>query len=160
MIEIICEAKCQLLRTVRTKSDAFIVLASLNLLNAVVKKKGYKDIVSYGLIKPNVVKFILQCIESDQIKFIDEVYYDIKGQCIYIRCYGIQFSFHNICIHNIDNFVHSPQNEKVDWDGVRLQPIAFELFGLAYQNLTAGEMTIDNIQNEVKRIVKEKELNV
>ncbi len=160
MTEAINEAKCQLLRTVRTKSDAFIVLASLNLLNAVVKKKEYKDVVSYGLIKPNVSKFILQCIENDQIKFVDEVYYDIKGQCIYIRCYGIQFSFHNIGIHNINDFVNSPQNKKVDWDGVRLQPIALELFELAYQNLTAGEMTIDNIQNEVKIIVKEKELNV
>ncbi len=154
MIEAINEAKCQLLRTVRTKSDAFLVLASLNLLNAEVKKKEYKNVVSYGLIKPNVSKFIQQCVESDQIRYVDEVYYNTKEQCVYIRCYGVQFSFHNVGVHNINDFVNSPQNKEVDWDGVRLQPIAFELFGLALQILDNPNIDQDHILSSMSKLTK------
>lgn len=144
MMEIVNSAKAQILRTVRTKRDAFLLLCSLNLLNAVVKKSEYKGVVGYGMIKPNVVKFILQCIDGDDIKYVDEVYYDAKGQCIYIRCYGIQFSFHNVGANSLGNFVNSANNKRVEWDGVRLQPIAFELFELGQQYMNGNDIDIQD----------------
>lgn len=154
MREVINSAKAQILEKVKTKEDAFLVLCSLNILNAVVKKKEYKDIVGYGLIKPSVKNFILQCIDGGELKYVDEVYYDTKGQCIYIRCFGIQFSFHNVGEERIgDSFINSPMNKKVEWDGVELQPIAFELFDLAL--LVTGDNTLDvgYIQNKFNEII-------
>ena len=153
MRELINSAKAHILKTVRTKKDAFLVLCSLNLLNATVKNKEYKDIVSYGLIKPSVIKFILQCIDGTKIKHVDEVYYDTKGQCIYIRCFGIQFSFHSVGANSIGDFINSPMNKKVEWDAIRLQPIAFDLFDLALQVADDKTCDIDYIQNKFKEII-------
>lgn len=125
------EAVKQIIRTVRTKNDAFLVLCSLNLLNAAVKIDEYKELIGYGLIKPAVSKFIQFCMVSSN-DLVDEVYYNAKEQCVYIRCFGIQFSFHNIDTKRISpNIVSSISNETVEWDKVRLQPIALELYILA-----------------------------
>ncbi|MFR9597349.1 MAG: hypothetical protein SNH79_07220 [Rikenellaceae bacterium] len=133
-VELINEAKRTTFRTIRSKEDAFIVLSALNLLNAAVKNKEnkeYQEIAHYGFIKPSVVKFFLQCIDKNNVKYIDEASYNAKEQCLYIRCLGIQFSFHNIDVISIDNFINSLCNKQVSWDGIRLQPIAVELYELA-----------------------------
>lgn len=67
---------------------------------------------------------------------------------MYIRCFGIQFSFHYIDIKRISpNIINSISNETVRWDGIRLQPMALELFHLA------KEVMINNISDkyEVKQ---------
>lgn len=126
------EAITQIIRTVRTKNDAFLVLCSLNLLNAAVKKDEYKGLIGYGLIKPSVSKFIQSDMVSGSNNLIDEIYYNTKERCVYIRCFGIQFSFHNIDTKRVSpNIISSISNETVKWDGIRLQPIASELFHLA-----------------------------
>ena len=153
MMEVINEAKRQVLRTVSTKKDAFLVLCSLNLLNAAIKKAEYKSELSYAFIKPSVMKFILQCIDGDEIKYVDEVYYNTIETCLYIRCFGIQFSFHGVGANNFVKFIESPSNKKVAWDGVRLQPIAFELFDLASQVAEDNTLDGDYIQNKFKEII-------
>lgn len=126
------EAITQIVRTVRTKNDAFLVLCSLNLLNAAVKMDEYKESIGYWLIKPSVSKFIQFCLEGNNKDLVDEIYYNDKERCVYIRCFGIQFSFHYIDMKRISpNIVSSILNETVKWDGVRLQPIAFKLFNLS-----------------------------
>lgn len=127
------EAIIQIIRTVRTKNDAFLVLCSLNLLNAAVKMDEYKELIGYGLIKPSVSKFIQFCLgDSNNKNLVDEIYYNAKERCVYIRCFGIQFSFHNIDMKLISsNIISTISNEAVKWDGVRLQPIALELYLLA-----------------------------
>jgi len=139
------EAIKQIIRTIRTKNDAFLVLCSLNLLNAAIKQNEYKELIGYGLIKPAVSKFIQSCM-IDGNNLVDEIYYHTKERCVYIRCFGIQFSFHNINTKQIDpDIISTISNEAVIWDKIKLQPIALELFGLAkeaLQNRIIGEFEI------------------
>ncbi|MCC8170192.1 MAG: hypothetical protein LIP00_00075 [Parabacteroides sp.] len=119
-------------KTIRTKNDAFLVLSSLNLLNAAVKKEEYKKEIGYGIIKPSVAKFIQFCIQHKELDLVDEISYESKGQCAYIRCWGVQFSFHNIGEQHLDKgFIESFRDRKIVWDGIRLQPIAKELYQFA-----------------------------
>lgn len=137
------EAITIIIRTVRTKNDAFLVLCSLNLLNAAVKKDEYKKLIGYGSIKPAVAKFVQFCIIDEESNLVEELKYNAQKQCTYIRCYGIQFSFHNVGVNRLgEDFVKSFANERVDWDGVRLQPIALELYHLAKDSkgLSANEI--------------------
>ena len=125
MRALIDEAKQYIQREVQSKNDLFIKLCSLNLLNAAIKDKDYKKELSYGYIKSCVsrlVNFLISHIENGHV---DELYYDSQQHCMYIRCYGIQFSFHNITVtKNIRAFANSEQNNFVEWDGIRLQPIS------------------------------------
>lgn len=95
----------------------------------------YKELIGYGLIKPSVSKFIQSCMVSN-CNLVDEIYYNAKERCVYIRSFGIQFSFHNIDTKRISsNIISSISNETVKWDGVRLQPIASELYLLGNECL-------------------------
>ena len=143
----------QIHRTNRTKNDVFVVLCSLNLLNAAVKIDEYKDLIGYGLIKPSVSKLIQNCLANSSENLVDEIFYNAKNLCVYIRCFGIQFSFHNIDTKRISpNIIRSITNETVKWDGIRLQPIALELYFLSKECLN------DSLQDS--NIIKERFLNI
>ena len=147
------EAIKQIHRTNRTKNDVFVVLCSLNLLNAAVKIDEYKDLVGYGLIKPSVSKLIQTCLANSSENLVDEIFYNAENQCVYIRCFGIQFSFHNIDTKRISpSILSSISNETIKWDGVRLQPIALELYFLSKECLKEGLHDTN--------IIKERFLNI
>lgn len=75
---------------------------------------------------------------------------------MYIRCYGVQFSFHNIIItESISAFVDSKSNIPVQWDGVRLQPIAQDLFLLA-KDLHSGNIEVNQINELFNHIIESK----
>lgn len=139
---------------INSKKDSFLVLSSLNLLNAAIKLKEHKDLIGYSFIKPTVSRLIEYYVQNRKQNFVDEIYYDITNNCAYLRCFGIQFSFHNI--NYIDqNIVNLISKRKVEWDAIRLQPIALDLYNLAKeaaQNRTIGEYEIkerfQNILNE------------
>ncbi|MEG1574409.1 MAG: hypothetical protein RR341_05005 [Bacteroidales bacterium] len=148
------EAITQIIRTVRTKNDAFLVLCSLNLLNAAVKMDEYKGLIGYGLIKPAVVKFIQLCTANEVHIFVEELNYNTKEQCAYIRCYGIQFSFHNIGTKYLgESFTESCASKKVPWDGVRLQPVALDLYNLATECLKNNICDAATIKERVHNII-------
>lgn len=96
MKDLIEKARQYILQEPQCKKDIFMVLCSLNLLNAAIKEKEYKSSLSYGFIKPNVSKLVSFCISHINERYVDELYYAPQQHCVYIRCYGIQFSFHNI----------------------------------------------------------------
>lgn len=147
------DAIMQTIRTVRTKNDAFLVLCSLNLLNAAVKKEEYKELIGYGLIKPSIAKLLQFCIANENRDLVDEIYYDEKGQCAYIRCFGIQFSFHNIGRNRLgEEFINSSKNKKVDWDGIKLQPIALELYHLANECINDNIDDVSIVQEKFRKI--------
>ena len=132
MIELTEEAKLNIKQNPQYKDDVFLSLCSLNLLNAAIKMEEYKDRLSYGFIKPSVSKLVEFCITHKDDKLTEELYYSQTKQCMYIRSFGFQFSFHNITItDNIRRFIDSELNIPVKWDGIRLQPIATELLVLA-----------------------------
>ena len=156
MKALIDEAKQYIQRPIQNNRDAFLRLCSLNLLNAAIKKKEFKDSLSYGYIKPCVSRFVECVISHTDDSYVDEMYYNSVQKCMYIRCYGVQFSFHNIIItESISAFVDSKSNIPVQWDGVRLQPIAQDLFLLA-KDLHSGNIEENQINELFNHIIESK----
>ena len=154
MEELIEEAKLNTKQKPQYKDDVFLTLCSLNLLNAAIKMKKYKDGLSYGFIKPSVSKLVEFCITHKDDKFAEELYYSQTERCMYIRSFGFQFSFHNITItENIKRFIESELNIPVTWDGIRLQAIAKELFILAkkLKDKTISDAEITEYHHTQKR---------
>jgi hypothetical protein len=130
MTDLINFAKENLSLEPHDKRDVFLILCSINFLNAMIKKNEYKDVIHYGVIKPRVSRLFDQCIEDNTL--VDEFFFNQKERCAYIRSYGLQFSFHNIKItEKINVFVQSPKNKVAPWDRIPLQPIAEKLFQMA-----------------------------
>lgn len=156
MKTLINEAKQYIQRDIQSKNDVFMKLCSLNLLNASIKDKEYKKELSYGYIKPCVSRLVNFLLSHFDNGYADELYYDAQGQCMYIRCYDIQFSFHNIIVtKDISTFSNSALNHPVKWDGIRLQPISKDLFLLA-KDLYLGNVEVNQINEVFKHIIEDK----
>ena len=154
MRALIDEATQYIQRDVQSKNDVFIKLCALNLLNAAIKDKEYKKELSYGYIKPRVSRLVNFLASHFENGYVDELYYDAQGQCMYIRCYGIQFSFHNIIVtKEISIFANSEKNNPVEWDGIRLQPISKDLFLLA-KDIHSGNIEVGQINEAFKYIIE------
>ena len=136
---------------VRTKQDLFLRLCSLNYLNAMVKEKEYKGVLSYWMIKPKALQLVIDLMKNGQSGLCDEIYVKEKEDCLYIRCHGLQFSFHHINVKVLaDNF---PElcNADAKWDGVKLQPVARALYSLANDTikLNYNEVIVKNRINTI-----------
>ena len=154
MRALIDEATQYIQQDVQSKNDVFIKLCALNLLNAAIKDKEYKKELSYGYIKPRVSRLVNFLASHFENGYADELYYDAQGQCMYIRCYGIQFSFHNIIVtKEISIFANSEKNNPVEWDGIRLQPISKDLFLLA-KDIHSGNIEVGQINEAFKYIIE------
>ena len=154
MDELIKEARQYILRHPQNKKEVFRTLCSLNLMNAAIKQQEYKSALSYGFIKPQVSRLIDFCISHSQERYTDELFYDSQQRCMYVRCYGIQFSFHNITMSkSIQNFAHSALNIPVKWDGVRLQPRSKELFIMA-KLLSSGDIDERHVKDKFEDLKK------
>ncbi len=125
-------------KEVITKKDLFLSLCALNLLNKLVKKKEYKSIVGYDFVKPAVFKLIKGLFSNGKESLCEELLYEINGDCIYIRCYGLQFSFHHVSGNAIREQYPDIVRQNVKWDGIKLQQIAEELYNLAVKSLQMG----------------------
>ena len=156
MKALINEAKQYIQRNIQSKNDVFIKWCSVNLLNATIKDKEYKKELSYGYIKPCVSRLVNFLVSHFDDGYADELYYDAQGQCMYIRCYGIQVSFHNIIVtKDISAFANSELNNPIKWDGIRLQPISKDLFLLA-KEIFWGNVEVDQINEAFKHIIEDK----
>lgn len=113
-----------------TADEAFQVLASLNLLNAVVKRQWGRRLVCYAYIKGMAADLLHWLI----LHPIDGVsaYWDGIERIVYFRVWGVQLSFHYIpmteeLLASIADACLKPQQ----WTGIQLQKIAVEVFRLA-----------------------------
>lgn len=122
---------------VSTKQELLMRLCALNLLNALVKKEEYKGKLNYGMIKPKVFYLIKNLASKDMLGLCDEIYIKPSENCAYIRCYGLQFGFHNINAKALEEYSQLTNEDGV-WDGVRLQPIAEKVYGLAKEAVELG----------------------
>ncbi|MGB5989056.1 MAG: hypothetical protein WBG43_04900 [Marinifilaceae bacterium] len=112
--------------------ECFLALSALNLLNTAIKRDEFKDSLYYGMIKACVSRLFSRLISLDMSSV--DLSINIKEQCAYIKIYGLQFSFHHIGIgDDIKGFINKDKNTIVEWEGVRLQKIAGELFTLALE---------------------------
>ena len=138
---------------VHTKLELFLRLCALNNLNALVKKKGNKGVLNYGMIKPKALQLAIDLMKNGQSGLCEEIYVKEEEDCLYIRCYGLQFSFHHINVKILVNNYPQLCNANAIWDGVKLQPIGETLYSLANEAAKENydEVTVKNRINTILR---------
>ena len=138
---------------IKNTQDAFLYFASLNLLNAYVKK--HRKEISYGFkgkINPGIDSIINNEIEGVLFG------YDEDEKCTLVNASGLQFTFHGMVLsdlqkkaRNVDDTNHKYYTVE-EWEGLRLQPLAEKVFEFAEQleGLTIDiESLLDN-ENELE----------
>lgn len=119
----------------KTENEMLVCLSALTLLNALVKIKEYKGIVTYDRIKPQVAKLINYVLAHPELKLVDEVYIDEpkhETNCLYVRCLGVQFSYHGIKVYGLLRiFKNSMDNIYMVYYQIRKQPRALGVFNFA-----------------------------
>lgn len=135
-IDKVVEAKRIIAVVPKDNKELFQVLASMNLINAALKRKEFKSkekdaLIHYGMLKPRVSKIFHLILDNPKMFEID-FYINSEEKCAYIEIEGLQFSFHNITIdESLKTFINSLLNIPQPWKGIRLQKIGGELFDYA-----------------------------
>jgi len=126
------------------KKELLLCLSALNLLNAWVKQIEYKNKLRPWKIKMQVSTLVKHLME-DKIGLAEEIEYNMGNQCLYIRCSGLQFSFHRVNLENLTDEQRDAitVNDNI-WDGIRLQEMAEEL----YKTVT-NEMANNRSEQEI-----------
>ena len=127
---VITEALAEATRSCDNAGEYFRVLSALNLLNSAIKDKRWKRDLSYGFIKGRAADLFDKWIKSpvDGVK----AYYNKEEGAVFFSVAGVVFSYHRIRLSDrIRDFIQSPGNVPILWNGVRLQKIPVEIFDLA-----------------------------
>jgi hypothetical protein len=112
--------------------EFFTILASINLLNAAIKRAEFKKQISYNEVKGNISRVLHYIISLKFNKYDLDFSINPEEKCAYIEIFNLQFSFHNININEkINAFIESERNNIKPWKEIRLQRIAGEIFNLA-----------------------------
>ena len=110
--------------------DTFCILAALNLLNAAVKTAWGRQHVGYHYIKG-----MAACLFSELCRHPQKgvsIYHDSNLHVTYFRVFGVQISFHHLSHYaDMQKAEATDTHQRQEWDGIRLQEIAVELFRLA-----------------------------
>lgn len=138
---------------VQKKQELFLRLCALNYLNALVKEKEYKGILGYWMIKPKALQLAIDMMKNGLSGLYEEIYVKEKEDCLYIRCYGLQFSFHHVNVKVLADNYPELCNADVKWDGVKLQSVAGELYSLANEMIKDNydEVTVKDKINTILR---------
>lgn len=127
---IITEALAEATKSCNDSNEYFMVLSALNLLNSAIKDKRWKHDLSYGFIKGRAADLFEKWIKTP-VEGVS-AYYNSKEGAVFFSVDGVVFSYHRIRLsERIRNFIQSPGNQPIPWNGVRLQKIPVELFDLA-----------------------------
>ncbi len=107
----------------------FYYLTAVNLLNAAIKRKEYKNKLRYSFIKGKVAVIVEYVIRRYTLYNVN-YYYSESESCIYRKVYDVVFSFHNIPTEILE-YEDVGKQKKIEWSGIRLQRIAQPLFLLS-----------------------------
>ena len=107
----------------------FYYLTAVNLLNAAIKRKEYKNKLRDSFIKGKVAVIVEYVIRRYTLYNVN-YYYSESESCIYRKVYDVVFSFHNIPTEILE-YEDVGKQKKIEWSGIRLQRIAQPLFLLA-----------------------------
>ena len=130
--ENVLQAKDHINRKPESTEELFLIVCAMNLINAGIKTKEFKEHIHYGMLKPKVSKLLLAILKNTEGQFDIQFYINESQQCAYLEIYGLQFGFHNITLYDeLKVFINSSENKPVEWKGIRLQKIANELFNYA-----------------------------
>lgn len=124
--------------------DAYKVLVSLNLLNAMVKQPLGRKLTSYSYIKGMAACTFLWLLYHP-LDGVD-LWWDGKESLTYFRLCGRQFSFHFVPLlySYTDKMKQAGLQEQV-WDGLRLQVVGQELF----EEIVRGDSLLGGNDNRV-----------
>lgn len=154
---VIEEMLSQAKMPVKTKQELFLRLCSLNYLNALVKKKENRGLLGYWMIKPEALQLAIDLMKNGQSGLCEEIYVKEKEDCLYIRCYGLQFSFHHINVKVLANNYPLLCNDNAKWDGVKLQSVAGALYSLANE-IIKDNYDEETIKGRIKTILQNAQL--
>lgn len=138
---------------IHSKQDLFLKLCSLNYLNALVKKDEYRGKIGYGNIKSSVIWTVKTMMKNDMLGICEEFAVNTDEDSVFIRCFGLQFSFHHINSKMMTEEWPELSNKEVKWDGVRLQPVAEELYELA-KEIFGREHEEEKIRKKIEAIIR------
>ena len=143
-----------------TKNEMLMQLSSLTLISAAVKLGMINKAYGYSRIKPYVTSLVCYCIEHPEMDLLRDLYYVEKdghdtsnGNCIYMRCLGVQFSYHCITVNEqISAFAVSPANKPVPYDAAYKQPRALGMYKLAKECLKSNISDEASIAERVSKL--------
>ncbi len=135
-----------------TKQYLFLKLCSLNYLNALVKKKDYKGKIGYDKIKPSVIWMVKALMKNRLTGLCEELTVNLNDDSVFIRCYGLQFSFHHVNSKLLTEEWPELSNKEVKWDGIRLQPVAKEMYELA-KEVVESNLGEDDVRKRIEAII-------
>ena len=119
-------------RLPQSANEMLVVLSAANLLSAGVKLGLIKKHIGYKQFKPTITSLVCHYLRHPELTLLDELYYDKQNDCAYLRCLGLQFSFHSINqTPELKAFADSEDNREVGFDAVYKQPKALGLYKLA-----------------------------
>ena len=137
---------------IHSKQDLFLKLCSLNYLNTLVKKEEYKGKIGYGIIKPSVIWTVKTLIKNDLKELCEELAVNSNDDSVFIRCYGLQFSFHHVNSKMLTEEWPELSNKDIQWDGIRLQPVAKELYELA-KEVIVNNLSADDVRERIDTVI-------
>ena len=114
------------LRMPQNEQEAFATFCALNVIRAGMKEGAVSKEKGFGITKSYVSKLATFIVEHPELNLVDKMYFDnsVKPNCVFFVCMGVQFSFHSIAVNEaLTAFSASPQNQPVEFDGIRKQPI-------------------------------------
>lgn len=131
-------------RLPQTRLELFVSLCALNHANVLLKDINHPKELQYYLIKGSVALLVQHLLGEKRCELYEEVVYMTNNNdCVYIRCYGYWFSFHQVTLDNLTNEQRDNiTDNNFKWDGVRLQPISEKLYNTSldlYMNGTDNE---------------------
>lgn len=147
--DYIRQARNILKRLPDNKYETFKYLCALNLLNSLIKAPCFKHEIHYKEFKLKVSDLIAWCSTGSRTHLLDSLCYNTEEHCAYVRCFDFQFSFHGVAKSRILDFINLKNNRIEKWDGIRLQPIAVDLFAIS---LSSDENTV---ALEIKRLLNQ-----
>lgn len=145
------------LRMPQNEQEAFATFCALNVIRVGMKEGVVSKEKGYGIAKSYVSKLATFVIENPELKLIDKMFIDTscKPNCIFFTCMGVQFSYHSIALNEtLTAFCSSPQNQPIEFDGIRKQSIAEDMFTLAKVILANNITDREWIANEVQRLAQ------
>jgi hypothetical protein len=135
------EAKAGLEIDPITNTDAAYFFACANLFNAALNRKSYfegKEIPKEAYSFKQVIKLNIEKLVKKPINDI-EIFVDLDLDIIYVKALGLIFSFHNIPHSQVIlEYAQSASNKRINWTGLKLQPISPLVLAWARTKLTSS----------------------
>ena len=121
---------------VETIDEAFLFFASMNVLNAYVKKR---DAGENFFKRYEFKRDIVRVLEHLLLYPIIDVSIYLDKDVTYIDLLGLQFSFHHLPLSSIlKEYQASDLNRPFEWKGIRLQPYAMLILDEAIETANSS----------------------